>query len=155
MNRLSILAALAAASFSITTSAAVYRWVDGEGHVHYTDRAVPNSEPVDIHTGQPRQSVESPTGGDPSLTTDQLALKKSECEQKKKQYASYRSATKVVETDSLGRGHEYSPDEMKLLIERSQQAMQETCGAAGISTAAAVSTPPATPPAAPAPAPQH
>ena len=39
-------AALAAASFSISTSAAVYRWVDADGHVHYTDKAVENAEPV-------------------------------------------------------------------------------------------------------------
>ncbi len=139
MNRLSVLAALAAASFCLSAAAGVYRWVDGEGHVHYTDKAVENSEPVNIRTGQPVEKETPPPGVDPNLSTDQLAQKKSDCEQKKKQYASYASAKKIVETDGLGRAHEYSPDEMKMLAEKSQKAMEETCGAAGISTTTATS----------------
>lgn len=145
MNRLSVFAALAAASFCLPAAAAVYRWVDAEGHVHYTDKAVENSEPVNIRTGQPNEKDTPPPGANPNLTTDQLTQKKSECEQKKKQYASYASAKKIVETDGLGRTHEYSPDEMKLLVEKSQKAMQETCGAAGISTTAETSATATTP----------
>ncbi|HZP11116.1 MAG TPA: DUF4124 domain-containing protein, partial [Nevskiaceae bacterium] len=147
MNRLSFLVATLIAAIALPASAAVYRWVDAEGHVHYTDKAVENSEPVNIRTGQPNEKDATPTGADPNLTTDQLAQKKSECEQKRKQYESYASAKKIVETDGLGRTHEYSADEMKMLVEKTQQAMQQTCGAAGISTTTAAapatgSTPP-------------
>lgn len=143
MNRLSISVALAAASFCISASAAVYRWVDGEGHVHYTDKAVENSTVVNVKTGQPK---EGDAGA--NLPADQVALKKAECEQKKKQYDSYKGASKIVETDSLGRAHEYTADEMKMLLERTQQAMQDSCGAAGSSTTTATSaTTPSTPPA--------
>ncbi len=145
MNRLSVILVLAAASFSLTAAAAVYRWVDAQGHVHYTDKAVENAVPVDIRTGQPRNSQESPAGVDPNLTADQLAQKKAECEQKQKQYASYQSANKIVETDSLGRAHEYTADEMKMLADKTQQAMQQVCAAAGISTTAAATPPPPPP----------
>jgi hypothetical protein len=153
MNRLPLIAALAAASFSVAASAAIYRWVDGDGHVHFTDRAVPNSEIVDVRTGQAHEASSSEaTTPDPNLPADQAALKKAECEQKKRQYKSYRTATKIVETDSLGRQHEYTDAEMKLLIDKAQQTMQSICSAAGISvsdtTAAAqgTSTPPGTVP---------
>ena len=149
MNRSSIVIALAAAGFAISASAAVYRWVDAEGHVHYTDKPVENSEPVNVQTGQPKGATESPsssssgsvtgssgiTGSSSPLPADQLAQKKSECEQKKKQYASYKTAAKIVETDSLGRQHEYSADEQKQLVEKAQKEMEETCAAAGVSAA--------------------
>src|SRR4051794_29714676 len=115
MIRSSIIVALAAASFSISSTAAVYRWVDSEGHVHYTDKALENAEPVNVHTGQPKGTQALPAGEVPpsgNLTGEQLAQKKSECEQKKKQHDSYKTATKIVETDSLGRQHEYTADEI-------------------------------------------
>jgi hypothetical protein len=151
MNRLPVIAAaLAAASFSIAAPAAIYRWVDSDGHVHYTDRAVPNSELVDVHTGEVKTGDEP--AADANLPADQLALKKSQCEQKKKQYASYKTAIKIVETDSLGRQHEYTDDEMKMLIAKTQQAMLDACNAAGMGPTA-LTTPEGS--TAPAQAPQQ
>ena len=155
MNRSLILAALVATTFSVSTSAAVYRWVDAEGHVHYTDKPVQNSEPVNTQTGQPKGAEPAPqswgsvtrssgiTGASGAVSPDQLAQKKSECDEKKKQYDSYKNAAKIVETDSLGRRHEYSADEQKQLADKAQKAMEESCAAAGVTT---TSTPGTTPP---------
>src|ERR1051325_5006679 len=120
-------------------SAGVYRWVDTEGHVHYTDKAVPNSEPVNIHTGH----VEDKPSGDASapLTGDQLTQKKSDCEHKRRQYESYKSAVKIVETDQLGRKHEYNAEDQKMLVEKAQKDMQDVCAAAGVTISSESSTP--------------
>jgi hypothetical protein len=121
----------------MTATAAIYRWVDTEGHVHYTDKAEANAEPINVHTGQPREvePIPAATSSDPSIAGDQAAQKKGDCDQKKKQYESYRTAAKIVETDSLGRAHEYTPDEQKQLVQRSQQAMKDACGTSVTSSA--------------------
>ena len=125
---------------AVASAAGVYRWVDTEGHVHYTDKAVPNSEPVNVHTGhvQERTSAEAP--GAPNAA--QLTQLKSSCDQKKSQYESYKSAVKIVETDQLGRKHEYSAEDQKMLIDKAQKDMQDACAAAGVTiTSESSSTP--------------
>ncbi|HWT30062.1 MAG TPA: DUF4124 domain-containing protein, partial [Propylenella sp.] len=80
---------------SMAASAAVYRWVDEDGHVHYTDKAVVNSEVINVRTGTPKDASGNPVpAADPTLTQDQLTRKKADCEQKKQQYESYRTAIK-------------------------------------------------------------
>ena len=119
---------------SAAVSAGVYRWVDTEGHVHYTDRAVPNSELVNVRTGHVDEKAAAAAAAGAPLTGDQLTMKKADCEQKKRQYESYKTAVKIVETDSLGRKHEFNADETKQIIDKTQKEMDETCAAAGIST---------------------
>jgi hypothetical protein len=63
-------------------------------------------------------------------TPEQQAQKRADCDAKKKRLDSYKTATKIVETDSLGRQHEYTEEEKKQLIQKTQQAVQETCGVA-------------------------
>ena len=135
MMRFKVRVAVVLCLTSTATFAGVYRWVDADGRVHYTDKPVQNSEPVNTHTGQPRgaQPLPGPTP-DPNLTPEQVTQRKTDCEQKKQQLTSYKAAAKIVETDSLGRQHEFSEDERKLLLQKTEQGMQESCGAAGIST---------------------
>ena len=135
MIRFKVLIAASLCLLSAAASAGVYRWVDADGRVHYTDKPVQNSEPVDTHSGQPKgaQPLPGPTP-DSSLTPEQLAQRKADCDQKKQQMTNYKTAAKIVETDSLGRQHEFSEDERKLLLKKTEQGMQESCGAAGIST---------------------
>ena len=123
----------ALALVSSAASASVYRWVDADGHVHYTDKPVQNAEPVNIHTGQPKGAIPLPDttpAHDPRLTPDQRTQKQADCEQKKKQLATYKDAAKIVETDGLGREHEYTEAEKQALVKKTTQGMQESCGLA-------------------------
>src|SRR5260221_6427667 len=101
-----VFAALALVSGA--ASASIYRWVDADGRVHYTDKPVENAEPVNIRTGQPKGAIPLDTAPAPEtkLTSEQRAQKQAACDQKKKQLATYKDAAKIVETDSLGREHE-------------------------------------------------
>jgi predicted P-loop ATPase len=131
MIRLKLLAVGAMVVLSSMASAAVYRWVDADGKVHYTDKPVANAEPVNIQTGQPKDAVPLPSSvpaQDTNLTPEQRTQKAADCEQKKKQLATYKDAAKIVETDSLGREHEYSEEEKQQLVKKTQQGMQESCG---------------------------
>jgi hypothetical protein len=40
------------------TSAQVYRWVDGDGQTHYSDRPVPGSDRVSVRSGAPTSQAE-------------------------------------------------------------------------------------------------
>lgn len=118
-------------------AAGVYRWVDKDGHVHYTDRAEANAEQIDVHTGRVRGSDSlDPSAPSTNLTGEERVQKEAECEQKKKQFDSYKTAVKIVETDSLGRQHEFSPDEQKQLVIKAQKDMEDTCALAGLSVTA-------------------
>lgn len=140
MSPLKAVVGALAALVSVSSFAAVYRWVDTEGHVHYTDKAEPNSEPINVRTGQPRDAQPLPAASSTSSSTTSGSSgaastpeqKVASCEQKKKQFESFKTATKIVETDSLGRQHSYTESEQKQLTEKAQQEMQEVCGAAGI-----------------------
>ncbi len=143
MNPLKVVVGALLALASVSSYAAVYRWVDTEGHVHYTDKAEPNSEPINIRTGQPRDTTPLPSSSTTSSATSSSSgtsapttqeQKVALCAQKKQQLASYKTATKIVETDSLGRKHEFTAEEQTQLVTKAQQEMQEACGAAGVST---------------------
>jgi len=116
--------ALILLAIPVAASAGVYRWVDADGHVHYTDKAEANADPIDVRTGKPKDV--QPEG---ASSEEQQSLKKADCEQKKKQLDSYKSAVKIIETDSLGRKHEFSAEEQKQLLDKTQQEMQQACGA--------------------------
>jgi hypothetical protein len=137
MKSFTPIAAAILALAALPALAGVYRWVDKDGHVHYTDKAEPHAEQINVHTGQIRGSdTLDPNAPSTNLTGDALVAKQAECEQKKKQYESYRTAVKIVETDSLGRKHEYTPEEQKQLTARALQEMQDICTLAGVSVSA-------------------
>ena len=51
MWRILAISALLTAGASMTAHADVYRWVDADGRVHYTDRWVPGAERIKLLTG--------------------------------------------------------------------------------------------------------
>jgi hypothetical protein len=138
MTQLHRFSALIFCLVSASAIAGVYRWVDESGKVHYTDKPVINSTPVNINTGQPKGAKPLPEGVDPAtlvapdlsgLTPEQQAQRLADCEQKKKQMHGYKGASRIVETDSLGREHEFTEEERQLLIKKTEKDLIEAgCG---------------------------
>lgn len=124
-----VLSALVALLAGTVAQGAVYRWVDSKGVVHYGDTPGANAVSVNVNTGRAR--AEEMTYGpldDPNLTPEQKAQRAAECEQKKKQLKTYENAARIIETDSLGREKEFTEDERKQLVAKTQQKVSELCG---------------------------
>lgn len=123
-NRLVVLIALALVAGGSVAAGKVYRWIDEQGRVHYTDMPVRNSQEVNVRLG-------TPVGHDADAAAQdeaQAAAKAEECTAKKGQYESYKGAVRLVERDSTGHEHEYTPEEREKLLAMTQSEITRLCG---------------------------
>lgn len=112
---------VAALAWSSTSRAAgnLYRWVDAQGQVHFSDRAHDNAQRLNLHV--PAAAASSPPP--PATAIDDAA-----CKQDKARLDRYRKATSITGTDALGKTHVFTPAEQQKLIARTQVAVNKTCG---------------------------
>ena len=96
----------------------LYRWVDKDGHVHFSDQPAPAAQEV---------KAKLPNSADAATAVD-ADKQAADCQRKKDQLAAYRSAIKVSETNSIGQTREYSEDEKAKLIELTEKSVREACG---------------------------
>ena len=106
----------------------MYRWVDKDGNVHFSDQV-----PADIQA----KLLKPDNTGPAPLSDEELAAAKAreqarmeKCEALKKQLDSYKKAGTISESDALGNIHEYSDDDKKKLVEQTQAKSDEACAAA-------------------------
>ncbi|WP_428310867.1 DUF4124 domain-containing protein [Hydrocarboniphaga sp.] len=105
----------------VAQAATVYRWVDERGRVHYGDTR-----------GKGASSIEVTPGSGAAKPADEAGqLRSEECERRREQLETYKRATSVVETDALGRRHEYDPEQKAKLLQIGEQQVQNACGAQG------------------------
>lgn len=119
-----LMALLLAAALPMAAMAAgkTYRWRDANGRVHYSDVPAPKSEEIQITTASGTQAAKA---------KEDLEVKESKeqgCQRKREQLATYISASKVSETDSLGNTKTYSEAEKEKLVQRTQAQVREACG---------------------------
>ncbi len=144
------LVVLLAATFG-ASAGQVYKWVDPNGKVRFSDMPQVGWKRVDPATGaaiesnvniQPQEELEDPegeaegaAGGEASPASPQVAskppspaLKAQECKRRQEQLANYQKANRVITQDALGAEKEYSEIERLQLIERTQSQVKELCG---------------------------
>lgn len=113
------MAALLAGLISVPAFAAgVYKWVDTQGGIHYSDTAQPGWRRVDV----------SPTVVDagtlpPSADASASGKRAAECKQKRDALVGYKTSARIVERNSLGVEHEYTPEEKQKLIAMTEQQL--------------------------------
>jgi len=132
-------AALATASAAAMADGKIYRWVDKNGRVHYTDSptstsqevAAPNvpmigdsenpgeQRPENASDGAPPRAAPSSAKGDPNSEA---------CKQARDNLASYQKAARIVQTDASGKETEVDDDQRIKLIERTQGEVKSLCG---------------------------
>ena len=109
---------------ALNAHAAVYKWKDADGRVHYGDQPTASGAEK-LNAG----AVNGAAADDVDNPADQTVQKKAEeCSRKRDQLANYKKASKIVETDSLGNQKEFTDDERKKLLERTQKQMTDSCG---------------------------
>lgn len=105
--------------------AGVYKWKDANGRVHYGDQAPSGAEK--IKTG-PDNGEAAPAEGNSADADKQNQKKIEECGRKRDQLATYKKASRIVETDSLGNQKEFNDEERQKLIEKTQKQIADGCG---------------------------
>ncbi len=102
----------------------IYRWVGADGKVKYGD--MPPSTAKDV---QPFDKRIGPTAATPAAapTDEQEIARQQTCTTKAAQLKTFQNASKLIEKDSLGREREYTAEERKLLVERTQAELDSQC----------------------------
>lgn len=149
--KLMCFAVIAAAAFA-ASAGQVYKWVDPNGRVHFSDTPRPGWKAVDLNapgTAEAAAAAAEPTAEDETdavteagdAATDAAVedegagadaaispqLRAEECARAREQLESYRNATKIVERDAEGKEKEYSTSERLQLIQQTQQRVTELC----------------------------
>lgn len=116
-------------SISGLASAEVYRWVDADGLVHYSDRPGPAAAQVEL--ANPNDSAgyvvpeEEETGDSEAAATARARAE--QCELAKTRLESYRKAGTVVRKDETGEESEISADDRIKLIVKTEAQVETLC----------------------------
>lgn len=119
MKRTLLLLALVLTS---AAHAAVYKWTDAKGRVHFSDKPVPSAKKIEPNP--PANAAQATT----DVSAEQAASHARECQDKQEQLVTYKNAARVVERDSLGHEKEYSADEKQKLIQITEAQIAKYCG---------------------------
>jgi hypothetical protein len=117
----------------------VYKWIDANGRVHYSDTPRPGWTRVDVRTGGGLQSVTAApeaaaetdvAGSDAEESPERARLRAEECQKRRDQLETYRTSTQIIERDNLGNERTYTEEQRLQLIEQTQRQVNELCAPA-------------------------
>lgn len=113
----------------------VYKWIDSNGRVHYSDTPRPGWTRVDVKKGGIGQAAPAAaTAGDGNRqiadeeeSPERARLRAEECQKRRDQLQTYRTSTQIVERDGLGNERTYTEEQRLQLIEQTQRQVNELC----------------------------
>lgn len=115
-----------AASIGPAAAEKVYRWVDAQGKVHYSDQPRGNAQPVEV---KPGSGPGNPAAAAPAPSDTQSAVQKAvDCEKQRSQLETYRQAERIVEKDALGTEREYTAEQKERLVKLTEESFRAACG---------------------------
>jgi hypothetical protein len=118
----------------------VYKWIDANGRVHYSDTPRPGWTRVDVRTGGGLQTVTAAppaagnsetVGEDAEDSPERARLRAEECQRRRDQLETYRTSNQIIERDALGNERTYTEEQRLQLIEQTQRQINELCAPAG------------------------
>lgn len=135
----SLLLGLACLLTAGASQAEVYRWVDAQGVVHYSDSSnVSGAASVELRSPtssrDPRHVAPSTASqhNTPANDSDQVSVVRSQqCAKAKEQLDNYKNAQKIVATEADGSQRELTADEQVQEIVRTQNRVKALCGSGG------------------------
>lgn len=121
IGRIALLLTLALPLAAVATGK-TYRWKDDNGRMHYSDVPTAKSQRIEVRTASGTQPAKPAEPAEPKQSKEEA------CQSKREQLATYISAAKVTETDTLGNTRTYSATEKEKLVLRTQAQVREVCG---------------------------
>lgn len=107
----------------------VYRWKGPDGKIYFGDTPPSSAQQVEnVDTRFAGRANPSAPPAEAPLTDEQLAARDADCANKLTQLKTYRSATRLIERDALGREREYTPEERQQLVAKTEADIQTQCG---------------------------
>lgn len=107
----------------------VYRWVDEEGNVQYTDTPPPDereSERVQIRRG-PSEVLEDESDNGDADDEDRIRLGEAECDGMRERLAEYQNADVLYRIGDDGTQEELEPEVAQGEIDRLQRQIDQHC----------------------------
>lgn len=132
MRCLAIAALVAAVSMPATdAAAAIYRWVDQDGTVHYSDQPRAGAEKVGVEQRRSRSTSgnrDSADGAGQSRTERAATIRAEECGKAKERLASFREAATLTTTGEDGEPRPLTAEERVQAIARAEEDVAGLCG---------------------------
>lgn len=113
------------------SSANLYRWVDEQGVVHYSDQPRPGAEAVTLsgpRRGGDRAKAEGSREGADSRARRAEQIRAEECEKARKRLAEYREAATLTTTGPDGEQRTLTSEERVRAIARAEEDVAGLCG---------------------------
>lgn len=116
-----VLALLCCSLLAAPALADVYRWVDADGKVHYSDTPPPAQQPterLEVETDRPRVPLrdEPEPAASPAPDDAQNVLRQKQCEVWQAALKTYSSGDLLVQTDADGNQKPLTPEERDAAI---------------------------------------
>lgn len=105
--------------------AAVYRWVDDSGQVHYSD--TPPASRTDTVTFSPGTAADAAERRAEAEAERSELARQARCDAAREQFEQYRTAVRLVERDSQGNERELTADERARLVQSAQTRIESEC----------------------------
>ncbi len=147
VTRGAVMAALLALACASLPAQEVYRSVDSDGHVSYSDRGTTKGAPkTTLHVNEPDPAEvarlaheQQLLDADEAVRARQRALddrnkaaqqrkKQQSCEKARNEYYRKRDSARLYQRDADGNRIYYSDEEAETLREQARHAMTEACG---------------------------
>lgn len=121
---------------AVSAQADVYRWVDADGKVHYSDTPPPEgAQKTDIQSGHNSLSSQPPAPAKQagaaappaSAAKAQAELQQKQCELARATLQAYQSDATLVRKDADGNKHVLTADEKAKEIDQAKQQVKAAC----------------------------
>lgn len=126
MPRFACVFALALIWPVVADAVGVYRWVDANGRVHYSDTPVTSAERVNAALLKSREVKPRPVDPVPRAFRQQVAV---ECELARDRVALYARAAEVFEQTATGVTYRLTPEKQQARLDELRHTQRRVCRA--------------------------
>ncbi|MDE2149579.1 MAG: DUF4124 domain-containing protein [Gammaproteobacteria bacterium] len=129
-RKLLLLPAALAVTLSAHGASQLYRWVDANGQIHFSDVPVPNAKPFTPPLPRPADGAARYPNAPRAPQGPDAFTPSADCAKLRDKLAVYRAAGTITETDALGKTHTFTDAEKQQLIIVTEARAKKACGGA-------------------------
>ncbi|HEX7381095.1 MAG TPA: DUF4124 domain-containing protein [Nevskiaceae bacterium] len=121
-------ALLTACMAPVSHAATLYRWVDSNGQVHFSDQQRIGASAYDARHANEANSVRPTSAPTTPASASPAAHSAVDCDALRSQLSSYEKASSVTEVDALGQSHVYTAEQREQLVSHTRDKLMSACG---------------------------